>query len=319
MTEPLTAAWLLLIHQVPPKPHYLRVKIGRRLGQVGAVAVKSTVYALPNRPSCRENFEWIVREIMDEGGEALLCETTLVEGLDDAAMRDLFQSARNADFEAVAAEAEDAVVEAEADKGRAAAALGRLERKLAGIRRLDFFDAPSRATAEEALGRLKSRLRKKGDRRRQEAEKAGFRGRIWVTRRDVEEDRIASAWLIRRFVDPAARFEFVSEGEGHTEGELSFDMFGGEFTHQGDRCTFEVLAERFAPEDDALSALAEIVHEIDIGDEKFSRPETPGVERIIRGLVEIATDDADRLSRGGSLFDALYRAFAGTGGATDAG
>jgi hypothetical protein len=243
----------------------------------------------------------------------------LVEGLDDAAMRDLFQSARNTDFEDLAAEAEDALLAAEADAGRATPALGRLERKLEGIRRLDFFDAPSRAAAEKALGRLRSRLRKKGNRGKWDEDTVDFRGRIWVTRREVEEDRIASAWLIKRFVDPVARFKFVLEGESHAEGELRFDMFGGELTHQGDLCTFEVLAERFAPEDDALSALGEIVHEIDIGDERYSRPETPGIERLTRGLVELATDDADRPSRGSQLFDALYRAFGGRGGATDAG
>lgn len=319
MLKPESAAWLLLIHQIPPKPDYLRVKIGRRLQQVGSVAIKSTVYALPNRPPCRENFEWIVREIKDEGGEALLCETTLVEGLDDQALRSLFDEARDADYRAVAEEVQEIVDTEGPDARVTTAALGRLERKLATIQRLDFFDAPSRAVAEEAVSRLKAHVHGRDRRRTGSSAGSELRGRVWVTRLGVEEDRIASAWLIRRFVDSEALFRFVSEDEEYGEGELRFDMFGGEFTHQGDRCTFEVLAERFAPEDEVLTALGEIVHDIDLGDEKFSRPETPGVERLIRGLIAIESDDGARLELGAHVFDALYHAFGGRGRPADAG
>lgn len=314
--NPKPPAWLLLIHQIPTKPDYLRVKIGRRLQQVGSVAIKSTVYALPRRPDCRESFEWIVREIKAEGGEAVLCEATLVAGLADAAVEALFDRARNADYEAIAAEAREMVDAAGSDMRPTIAALGRLGRKLDSIRRMDFFDAPSRIVAEEALGRLESHACGTG--RDGPSTVAEFHGRVWATRRGVEEDRIASAWLIRRFIDPEAVFRFAGEDDEPRAGELRFDTYDGDFTHQGDRCTFEVLAAHFAPDDEALSALGEIVHEIDLGDDKFSRPETPGVERLIQGIVRIESEDTRRLDRGALLFEALYRSFGGRrGGVSD--
>ena len=302
--------WLLLIHQIPAKPDYLRVKVGRRLQQVGAVAVKSTVYVLPDQASCRENLEWIVREIKDEGGEALLCQTTLVAGQDDEGLRQLFRDARDSDFDALAEEAKELIQDAEPAKAKAA--LGRLERKLGAIRELDFFGAPSRGRAEEALDRLRSLLRRDQSEEPTTSGGGEFHRRTWVTRRGIEEDRIASAWLIRRFIDPAARFRFVPESEPEREGELRFDMFGGEFTHEGRRCTFEVLVDRFLPDEDALRAIAEVIHDIDLADEEFDRPETPGIERLIQGLVRLEGEDLARLDRGATLLDALYVAFGGT-------
>jgi hypothetical protein len=130
-----------------------------------------------------------------------------------------------------------------------------------------------------------------------------------VTRRGVGVDRIASAWLIRRVIDPAARFAFVApRGHAPAPGEVRFDMYDAEFTHEGDRCTFEVLAERFAPRDRGLRAIGEIVHDIDCKDGKFARAETAGVAALIAGIVRATDDDAERLARGAALLDELYAA-----------
>jgi len=134
--------------------------------------------------------------------------------------------------------------------------------------------------------------------------------RTWVTRTGIKVDRMASAWLIRRFIDPAARFEFVA-AKGHTPaaGELSFDMFDAEFTHEGDRCTFEVLVERFGLHgDDRLRHLAEIVHDIDLEDGKFGRAEAAGIGQLVAGIAAAHPDDGARLERGTALFDDLYAA-----------
>ena len=134
-----------------------------------------------------------------------------------------------------------------------------------------------------------------------------MRGRTWVTRTGIFVDRIASAWLIRRFIDPEARFKFVPpQGYRPKPGELRFDMFEAEFTHEGNRCTFEVLLERFHLDDPALGVLAEIVHDIDLKDDKFGRDEAPGVAAVVFGIVAAHDDDATRLDRGGALFDDLY-------------
>ena len=136
---------------------------------------------------------------------------------------------------------------------------------------------------------------------------ADFNGRTWVTRQGVFIDRIASAWLIRRFIDRSAKFKFVpAKGYQHEQGELRFDMYRGEYTHEGDRCTFEVLLEKFSLDDSALHVIGEIVHDIDLKDDKFSRPETHGVQSVVAGIAAAHSDDNDRLTHGSAIFDALY-------------
>lgn len=139
-------------------------------------------------------------------------------------------------------------------------------------------------------------------------------GNTWVTRANVYVDRIASAWLIRRFIDPAATFRFVPARRFRpAAGEVRFDMFDGEYTHEGDRCTFEVLLERFnLTRDRALRAIADIVHDIDLKDEQFKRPETAGVARLLDALVASTPDDPARLERGAQLFGDLYASFEDT-------
>ena len=136
------------------------------------------------------------------------------------------------------------------------------------------------------------------------------RGRTWVTRKGIHVDRMASAWLIRRFIDPEARFKFVP-GRGYRPqaGELRFDMFEAEYTHDGDRCTFEVLVEKFQPEDRALRPVAQIVHDIDLKDSKFGRPEVQGIERLVAGIAMAHREDEERLARGSAVFEDLYEYF----------
>lgn len=136
---------------------------------------------------------------------------------------------------------------------------------------------------------------------------ADFNGRTWITRSGVFIDRIASAWLIRRFIDRSAKFKFVpAKGYQPEQGELRFDMYRGEYTHEGDRCTFEVLLEKFSLDDSALRVIGEIVHDIDLKDSKFDRPETHGVQSVIAGIAGAHPDDMDRITHGSAIFDALY-------------
>jgi hypothetical protein len=121
---------------------------------------------------------------------------------------------------------------------------------------------------------------------------------------------MASAWFIRRFIDSDARFKFVpAKGYKPLAGELRFDMFEAEFTHEGDRCTLEVLIERTRVNDPAVSPIAEIVHDIDLKDSKFGRQETIGIERLIAGIAMAHKDDENRLARGAAVFDDLYEYF----------
>jgi hypothetical protein len=316
----LAHSWLLLIHQLPAKPAYLRVKVWRRLQDIGAVAVKNAVHALPMNEETQEDFEWLLREIREGGGEAFVCEARLIDGLSDEEVRALFDRARDTDYAELAKEAQSIVksLRRKATGNTASELRGqvaRLRKRLAEIAAIDFFGAIGRETAEELLTGLEAQL----DKDNPVASKAKtepnlletLRNRTWVTREGVYADRIASAWLIRRFIDPEARFKFVS-GKGYRphEGELRFDMFEAEFTHEGDKCSFEVLLERAELlKDSALRAIAEIIHDIDLKDDKFGRTEVAGIRTLIDGIRASTKEDAARIARGSEVFNDLYEVF----------
>jgi hypothetical protein len=314
-TEPAEQRWLLLIHQIPPKPDYLRVKIGRRLQRVGAVAVKNSVYVLPDGEQQLEDFQWIRAEIVEGGGDASICRADFVDGLTADDVRQLFQRARRGEYNEIALaarrllEARRAAAPADGTPGTPDVApadqeIARLKTRFAAVRAIDFFGGSESRPAQDALDALDARARPS----RAEREFASYRNRTWVTRAGVFVDRIASAWLIRTFIDSGARFAFVpAEGYRAKGGELRFDMFEAEFTHEGDRCTFETLLRRFGLDTDpALAGIAEIVHDIDLKDAKYAREEAPGLERILSGLTRSAANDAERVDRGGAVFAALY-------------
>ncbi|MER8974168.1 MULTISPECIES: chromate resistance protein ChrB domain-containing protein [unclassified Mesorhizobium] len=310
--------WLLLIHQLPSKPAYFRVKIWRRLQGIGAVAVKSTVYALPANAEMQEDFEWLLKEIVAGGGEAMMCEARLVDGLSDVQVRALFDAARDADFAEIVEEARDlaAAIKTDATSEKHAEArpqLGRLRKRLAEVVAIDFFGASGRLAAEGLIAELEAQLiedKAMTNEPKKAAEPGELKGRTWVTRRDVHVDRIACSWLIHRFIDADATIRFVA-GKGYApkEGELRFDMFEGEITHEGDRCSFEVLLNRSGIVDPALQAIAEIVHDIDLKDAKFSREETTGIASLIAGIAMANAGDEQRIAEGASVFDNLYRYF----------
>lgn len=315
MPEVAENRWLLLIHQIPPTPNYLRVKIGRRLQKVGAMAIKSSVYALPNTNDSLEDFQWIAREIVEGGGEASVIEARFVEGLSDEQVEALFQAAREADYRAVVEEAQRLRTEQRRKRGAKSAAfsaeLARLRKRLGEVVGIDFFGASGREAAQALVAELEANMETTtmgttAGRTRPEA----VQGRTWVTRKGIKVDRIASAWLIQSFIDKSARLSFVP-GQGYQPkpGELRFDMFEAEYTHEGDRCTFEILLERFGIDDPALRQVAEVVHDIDLKDGKFGRPEAVGLDRLIAGLTSASTDDETRLAQGAPLFANLYEYF----------
>lgn len=233
----------MLVHRLPPKPDYLRVKVRRRLAKLGAVPLRNSVYVLPDTDEALEDFQWLAREIEADGGEAMISEARFISGVNDDEIRGLLREHQQESVEAPPHEVADSVEP----------------------------------------------------------------GRTWVTRQGVKVDRIASAWLIRTFIDPGARFRFApAKGYRPRSGELRFDMFEAEYTHEGDRCTFETLLRRFGIRDKALRGVAEVVHDIDLRDEKFGRDETRGVSSLIEGLVMSTTDDEDRVARGAAVFADLY-------------
>jgi hypothetical protein len=310
--------WLLLIHQLPAKPAYARVKVWRRLQALGAVTVKGAVYALPANAETQEDFAWLAKEIVESGGEAMICEAALVEGLSDHEMQTLFDSARDVDYARIAAEAREIAARqsdeaTDRELSETAAQVGRLRKQLDAVVAIDFFGANGRLAAQGLVEGLEAALQKEDAVTAAETAPAPgpLNNRTWVTRKGVQVDRIASAWLIRRFIDAGAHFKFVpSSGYQAKPGELRFDMFEGEFTHRGDRCTFEVLVAHAGLVDPALSAIGEIVHDIDLKDDKYGRAETAGVKSLIAGIAMPGADDEQRLARGAVLLDGLYDSFA---------
>jgi hypothetical protein len=313
------ARWLLLIHQIPPKPAYLRVKVGRRLHALGAVAVKNSVYVLPRSDESLEDFQWVRREIVAGGGDASVCEASFVEGLSDRSVEGLFNAARAADYEALASEVRRLQGSLKPRRRpsrrlgtRAAAALIRLRQRLHEVGGIDFFGAPGRGPLEGILASMEGILRPAdvATPASGPAAPVAVRGHRWVTRAGVHVDRIASAWLIKRFIDPDATFGFINARDAASrEGELRFDTFEADFTHEGELCTFEVLLRRFAIEDPALRHIGEIVHDLDLKDARFARPEAAGLDRLIAGIALRHRDDEARLRDGGLVFEALYESF----------
>jgi len=313
----VSARWLLLIHQLPAKPAYARVKVWRRLQALGAVTVKNAVYALPVSDDAREDFVWLAKEIEELGGEAIVVTADMVAGLSDETLTGLFEAAREEDYRKIADEARSVAARLSAEASdselaEAAVQTARLRKQLDAVAAIDFFGAEGRAAAQGLVSGLESSLQKEGDVKTSPAvppaDKLG--NRVWVTRQQIQVDRIASAWLIRRFIDPQARFKFVaSSGYQPEPGELRFDMFEGEFTHQGDRCSFEVLLVHAGLSDPALAAIGEIIHDIDLKDDKYGRAETAGVKSLINGIATPNASDDQRLARGAVLLDGLYDSF----------
>ncbi len=315
--------WLLFVHQLPASPSNLRVRTWRRLQQLGAVPVKQAVYVLPDSPSAREDFEWLKTEVKDAGGDASVFAADSVDTWSDDALVEEFRRARQDAYLALAREIEDVVARLNVTRrkrGTRKPAVGRLvagfRERLSALVHIDFFGSAGRDRVATLLAQLEERTRvaAKGSPAIEAAgpaDRTAYVGRLWVTRPRPGVDRMSSAWLIRRFIDPAARFGFASDRESLPAPDaVPFDMFGVAFSHQGEGCTFETLCAVFGIADPAVSRLAEIVHDLDLKDGRFGAADAATVAALIDGLQLATADDDLLLERGITLFESLYLAFA---------
>jgi hypothetical protein len=281
------------------------VRAWRRLKTLGAVALKSGAYLLPFSPDRYEQFQWLAQEVQKDRGEATLLKVDRVENMKEPEIVRLFHEARNADYASLTDRYRKL---GSAKRPRAAEELARLARELDRLADIDFFEAPGRQQALracEAAERRVTGLPKAGARSAGRLDLEALQGRRWATRPRPHVDRIASAWLIKRFIDPAAEFVFAAADEVPADA-IPFDMAGVEFGHQGDDCTFETLLHRSGLRDRRLAAIAEIVHEADLRDGKFQRDEARGLDLVLRGLLAAIKDDHEALAQGLTLFDGLY-------------
>src|SRR5205807_2598108 len=317
--------WILLIHQLPPKPTNLRVRIWRKLQKLGAVAIKNSVYVLPANEKTHEDFQWLKQEIESAGGEATVFQAASVEGATDDEIIAAFRKARDEEFAAVTAEL-DGLTGAirgqtrgkHLSAGRLAAhdsEIDKLHAELERISVIDFFNAGGRQPALAAYERCQKAIRAAhgpASKATRSITKSGtldltnYQGRRWMTRRNLHIDRLASAWLIKQFIDKRPRFYFVAEGET-VEGAIPFDMYGAEFTHHGEDCTFETMLKRFGLSDSkGLREIAEIVHDIDLKDDKFHRLEAAGLNAVVNALSAVLRNDRKLLQQCTAIFDGLY-------------
>ncbi len=318
--------WLLLIHQLPPKPTSLRVRIWRKLQKLGAVSLKNSVYVLPAGEKTQEDFQWVKQEVESAGGEATVLRAGSVEGATDEELISLFRTQRAEEYARVTAELDGlaGAVRGQRKGGHLSpgrlnsheAELSRLHQELERIVAVDFFVAEGRAVALAALERCREALHlpqdgaARGTKAR--ASRGGgldttpYQGRRWVTRKNPHIDRLATAWLVGRFIDKRPRFLFVEDG-ARVEGGVHYDMADAEFTHRGEDCTFETVIKEFGlAGDTALREIAEIVHDIDLKDGKFNRLEAAGINLAVRGLASVVADDRKLVRQAAGVFDGLY-------------
>lgn len=312
-----TPKWLLLLLQLPTKPAAARIKTWRRLQQLGGVAIKNSVYVLPNTAQAREDFEWLRAEVLAAKGQASIMVADALSAEEDEEIRAAFLTQRAAEYDAVRAAIEQALRGLKprpAPPRRLAAerAIRAGRDELARLDAMELIPADARAKAVNAIERLEARLAPEDERKSdmpsgRSATHDTFNARIWVTRPRPGVDRMSSAWLIQRFIDPKARFAFAAEPPPAADRKrVAFDMFGVTFGHQGEHCTFEVLCDHFGIADKAVRHIAKIVHDVDLKDQRYCLPEAPVVARMVEGLRATYADDQDLLTHGMAMFAALY-------------
>ncbi len=315
--------WLLIFYNVPSHPVSNRMKIWRKLSKAGAVQLKGAVYILPANEEHEEFFQWLIGEVKTMGGDGAFVRVAEIKAMEEADIRELFL--RQADKEYHGLEKHIDAVERKVQSvkkgttGPAAAVLGgeflKLKKEFDSAQRRDFFRSPAGEAFLKRIRALEGGLksveqRKPGKPVRIEPKQiADYQGRTWATRKNPFVDRMASAWLIRKFIDPKASFKFMDErGLAKAGGKtVAYDVHGGEFTHVGDLCTFEVLVKSFGISDQAVRKLAEIVHDLDVKDEKYGNPETAGLEEILTGIRKSLKEDDAALEQGMRAFEMMYQ------------
>lgn len=304
--------WLLFLYTLPAKKSAGRVSLWRKLRKIGAYALKTSAYVLPDEPAHFERFQWLAKQVRDADGDATLARVKSIEGVsgDDLARR--FNEARAEDY----AEVAKALAEILKARGKkltpeSAEAVARLRRQFQELRGIDYFGCPAAHDVERLLARAEERINPAAATTETSAvlKAKAYVGRKWLTRPAPEIDRVGSAWLIRWFIDPRAEFVFACEAREHPDA-VPYDMTEGEFTHHGEDCTFETLLKRFAIADAAAERIGQMIHDADLEDGKFQRPECSGLDLVFKGWARQGLADAEILEKGFACFDALHAALA---------
>ncbi|MBI5213124.1 MAG: chromate resistance protein [Nitrospirae bacterium] len=320
--KPSGTGWLLFFYSAPSKPVSSRMKIWRRLIKAGSLPFKGAAYILPYSEEHYEFCQWLVSEVDAVGGEAAFIGAGKIETMKDREIIDLFNKQREKDYHDIEKRSEAIEIKIQSIKkgsGRhakkTAEAFNKLLKEFEAVRKIDFFSSKTGAIFKKKLDTLRAELAgidasytSIPSRAITPKRAADYQGRIWITRKRPFIDRMASAWLIKKFIDKNAVFRFADEKEIGQPGKktVAFDVMGGEFTHIGDLCTFEVIAKAFTLNEKKIKKIAAIVHELDIKDDKYKAPEAKGIEEVLTGIRKTALNDADALEKGMTIFEMLY-------------
>ena len=269
---------------------------------------------LPPREECIEAFQWLAQEIQQTGGRAFVMHVQKFDGLTDEQLIDLFHSSRAEDYaeiETEVADLEDLLDEALEANHRVQIqdALSKLQRQHADVARIDYFGCPAGKQVQSRLAKVAQALAPGPalDMGIKPVSLADYKNRRWVTRPRPHVDRLACAWLIRRYINPEAMIRY---SEKPAPGEVAFDMNGAEFGHTGNLCTFETMIRAFNLEAPGLSVMAGIIHEVDLRDERYLHIETPGIDAVLKGWLSLNLSDEELENHGLALFNGLFDALA---------
>lgn len=297
------ASWIVLMFNLPAKQASQRVEVWRKLKRYGALPLESGGYLLPNTPQTLEQFEWLAVAIRKFKGQASVLRVQSVDDRPDNELRRNFVDARSKNYEQLQSELKKVLNSPKRPVG----ALGRIRKRFSEISAIDFFNSPARSRLEAMLARTEEMEAPipKSQRNAQRVRKE-YLNRTWITRPRPGIDRVSSAWLISHFLDKNAKFVFDDDPARHPKA-VPFDMFqGGGFGHRGDDCTFETLCKEFRIRDGKVQAIAQIVHDADLEDEKFGRNEGSGLDRVLVGWAKQNVSDEELLRRGMQLIEGLY-------------
>src|SRR5215469_17457098 len=295
--------WLLLVFSLPASRASQRVEIWRKLQRAGVLALRSSGYLLPNTAGNQEKLEWLASAIRNYKGQASVVQVRGFDDLSDERLRQMFSSARARDYERLLRELKKVVALPPAR--RLAGQLNRLRRRFNEVVSLDFFGSPLRVRVESLLAQA-DEPEPSNSTRRGKGKRAQFANRVWMTRPRPGIDRVSSAWLIRRFIDPKARFVFAADPRSHPDA-IPFDMFCSQgFGHRGEDCTFETLCKQFAIRDRRVKRIAQIIHDADLDDDKFGRTEGQALDQVLNGWAKQGLPDDELLQRGMDLIEGLH-------------
>ena len=295
-------SWLLLLYSLPAHRNTQRVAVWRRFKKIGALQLTTSTYLLPDQPRHYEHFQWLTKLIRDSGGEATLVRVREIEGMPNEKLVDLFNEARLREYAPIG-KALLNLTRGRKPRPADGEELNKLSRQFSDLRAIDFFN--SQRGQEIAMQFQKFERQTAGKGALPKIHAKDYRGRTWLTRPRPQIDRTGSAWLIRKFIDPEARFVFAAKIPADSKA-VSFDMLDAEFSHVGEDCTFETLTKRFAIRDKALRKIGEMIHDADLDDDKFQQPEAIGIDRMLKGWAKQGLPDDEILRRGFECFDALY-------------